>query len=350
MASRGSACRRCCAGRAGSCSAGTRSRARSTGCCRAAASTSGETPRRRAAPRARARRSGIDDDVPFEGPVAIVDSIAPATSCPREARRAHHLRGRPLGGRSLEAVDIASTRPCAATGCSASTSWTRSSCTRRSSASSARWQPGRPGRVPRRRSGPLRSGRRATRARSAETACACALELVGRAARSRRLAACVRERLREQPVGEPRVARQQRAVEVRADHARRRGSPRSPLAPSLPKPATTRPSGSAPSSRIVRPAWFSNPASVCAARPARTRAARRRSSAARPATVCERQQRRRRAARRRSGRGRSGRAAGSRRRPRGTRRRPRRPRAARSPCAARSGATSACSRSCPPPT
>ena len=30
----------------------------------------------------------------------------------------------------------------------------------------------------------------------------------------------------------------------------------------MPKPATTRPSGSAPSSRIVRPAWFSKPASV----------------------------------------------------------------------------------------
>ena len=36
-----------------SCSAGTRSTAASTGCCRAAASNSGETPRRRAAPRAR---------------------------------------------------------------------------------------------------------------------------------------------------------------------------------------------------------------------------------------------------------------------------------------------------------
>ena len=57
------------------------------------------------------------------------------------------------------------------------------------------------------------------RARSAETR-ARALELVGERLELRRLAAAsVRERLREQPVGEPRVARQQRPVEVRADRA-----------------------------------------------------------------------------------------------------------------------------------
>ena len=54
------------------------------------------------------------------------------------------------------------------------------------------------------------------------------LELVGERLELRRLAArAVRERLREQPVGEPRVARQQRAVEIRADRAPDAGSPRS---------------------------------------------------------------------------------------------------------------------------
>ena len=43
---------------------------------------------------------------------------------------------------------------------------------------------------------------------------------------------------------------------------RRRGSPRSPSAPSFPWPATTRPSGVAPGSSSVRPAWFSKPATV----------------------------------------------------------------------------------------
>ena len=38
--------------------------------------------------------------------------------------------------------------------------------------------------------------------------------------------------------------------------------PSKPLSPSFPKPASTRPSGSAPGSRRVRPAWFSKPASV----------------------------------------------------------------------------------------
>ena len=92
------------------------------------------------------------------------------------------------------------------------------------------------------------------------------------AARARRLAAGrVRERLREQPVGEPRVARQQRAVEVRADRRGRRGSPRSRSRRRCRSRATTRPSGSAPSSSCVRPAWFSKPASV---RPAHSQSSR----------------------------------------------------------------------------
>ena len=77
---------------------------------------------------------GIDDDLPVEGPVCIVDSIAPKRTLD-EARRAHHLRRRPdravargraVGGRR------------GACGATASSRWTtsiRSSCTRRSSAS-----------------------------------------------------------------------------------------------------------------------------------------------------------------------------------------------------------------------
>ena len=38
-----------------------------------------------------------------------------------------------------------------------------------------------------------------------------------------------------------------------------RRHPSKPDLPSFPKPATTRPSGCAPSSRIVLPAWFSKP-------------------------------------------------------------------------------------------
>ena len=60
------------------------------------------------------------------------------------------------------------------------------------------------------------------------------------------------------------------AAADRADRCRsrgRRGSPRTPTSPSFPKPATTRPSGSAPASSSVRPAWFSKPASVRRAPP-----------------------------------------------------------------------------------
>ena len=76
-------------------------------------------------------------------------------------------------------------------------------------------------------------------------------------------------------------------MEVRAERAPDR-QPSKPDAPSLPKPATTRPSGSAPSSRSVRPAWFSKPASVSPAQAA-ARAGRRRSCGARP-RPCEREE------------------------------------------------------------
>src|SRR6266508_493661 len=42
--------------------------------------------------------------------------------------------------------------------------------------------------------------------------------------------------------------------------ARPTRQPSKPLSPSLPKPWTTRPRGSAPASSLVRPAWFSNTA------------------------------------------------------------------------------------------
>ena len=44
--------------------------------------------------------------------------------------------------------------------------------------------------------------------------------------------------------------------------ARSTRQPSKPDSPSFPNPWTTRPSGSAPSSRSVRPAWFSKPATV----------------------------------------------------------------------------------------
>ena len=63
-----------------------------------------------------------------------------------------------------------------------------------------------------------RSGRRGLWRAALTTACASRLEPVGQRLELRRLAAGrMRERLREQPVGEPRVARQQRPVQVRAD-------------------------------------------------------------------------------------------------------------------------------------
>ena len=67
---------RCCAGRTACCSAARRSRARSTGCCPAAASRRGETLEE-ALHRELGEELGLWDDAQFEGPIAVAESIAP---------------------------------------------------------------------------------------------------------------------------------------------------------------------------------------------------------------------------------------------------------------------------------
>ena len=155
------------------------------------------------------------------------------------------------------------------------------------------------------------------------------LELV-RQRRELRVAARVRERVGEHAVGEPRVARQQRAVQVRAV--------RLPVAAALEAGLAVVPeAGDDAAERLCarrrgscgrrgsRTRRASRP-------PRRTRAARRRSSAS-CRRSCAAAAARFPAAPRPRRRGRSGRAAGSRRRRRGTPRRPRPPRGARPPSA-----------------
>ena len=72
---------------------------------RAGASNSGESLARRAAPRAR-RGGRRSTTLPFEGPIAIVDSIAPARAL-RAKHVVHIIFSGDLGGRSLEAVTSA---------------------------------------------------------------------------------------------------------------------------------------------------------------------------------------------------------------------------------------------------
>jgi 8-oxo-dGTP diphosphatase len=50
-----------------------------------------------------AEEIGIDDELPLEGPVALVDSIAPGSSTPAK-HVVHVIFAGDLGGRSLEAV------------------------------------------------------------------------------------------------------------------------------------------------------------------------------------------------------------------------------------------------------
>ena len=206
---------------------------------------------------------GVEADVQFEGPVAVVDSIAPKLRRSRDKHVVHIIFAADLSHRSLEDVE---TQDAAVKGARLF-SLDELRGRRRAPADQAlprALAAGRPGGVPRRALGalvrPLEPAAARARALGGD-ACASRLELV-RERRELGRPAGVGERLGEQVVGEPRVARQQWAVEVRAVDAAASGSPRRRDAPSLPKPETTRPSGSAPSSRIVRPAWFSKPASV----------------------------------------------------------------------------------------
>ena len=161
----------------------------------------------------------------------------------------------------------------------------------------------------------------------------------------------VRERLREQPVGEPRVAREERAVQVRADRA--------PDAAALEAALAVVPEARDDAAERLRarrraasgPAWFSNPASVrgspgSSSHSSRTSPIIRRS----PATV---------SSGKRPTPGWLGAArveveapeqlvAAAHGEQRGAA--VDRGRERRRPCAARSGAISACSRSWPPPT
>ena len=142
-ASRASGSRPSSAGRTASCSAGTRSPgAASTGCCRAAASTAARAWSRRCGASWR-RRSAIGDDLTFEGPVAVVDSIAPKRAFVGEARRSHHLRRRSV--RALaRARSPRPTRPSADTGSSTRPSSTSVVLHPPIQRFLGRWQPGDP--------------------------------------------------------------------------------------------------------------------------------------------------------------------------------------------------------------
>ena len=90
-----------CAGAGGSCSAATRRTGGSTGCFPGGGVELGREPRATRCTASCAEEVGIDDEIPVEGPVAIVDSIAPGAQLRGEARRPHHLRRRPRAdGRS----------------------------------------------------------------------------------------------------------------------------------------------------------------------------------------------------------------------------------------------------------
>ena len=272
--SRGSASRRSCAGAGGSCSAATRRPEASTGCCPGGGVNSGESLVD-ALHRELAEEVGIERRAAGRGPGGDRRLDRARAQLRGQARRAHHLRGRSRaagrsrrsprsdaavrGHRLFDARRARRDRPAPADPALPARAGGRAT---RSCTSARSGRPRRHSRHAavrtRRASRPVRAPRetrvrpRGLRARPARVV----VEL-------RRLAAGpVRERLREQPVGEPRVAREQRPVQVRADARGRRGSPRSRSRRRCRSPATTRPSGSAPSSRHVRPAWFSKPASV----------------------------------------------------------------------------------------
>ena len=173
--------------------------------------------------RSSARSSASGTSFHFEGPIAVAESIAPDWT-PGDKHVVHIVFGADLSHRSLEDVESHD----AAVRGARLFSLDELEGDRRPPADQAvprALAAGRPGRVPRRALGPidgrlpraaiLRSGRRAPGpARPRPRA------PVARAVRKRfeldRLAGAVGERIREQPVGEPRVPRQQRAVEIGA--------------------------------------------------------------------------------------------------------------------------------------
>ena len=105
---------------------------------------------------------------------------------------------------------------------------------------------------------PVRARRRGARPRAPRPR-ACR-----RAVPARRVAV---QRRGGEPVGEPGVLGQQRAVQVGADDraVRPPRTPSKPERPSLPWPRRTRPSGARAAPSRVRPPWFSKPASTCGA-------------------------------------------------------------------------------------
>ena len=262
-----------------------REAAATCGCCPEEACASGRASSRRCSGSS-SRRPGLfpeGEEIPLEGPVAIVDSISP----PSDSYRKHvvHVifaadvtalaRGRRVPGRRRTGPprlphararrDSRCIRRSTAS-CSAGSRETR----RRTSARCGR--PDRRASGDRRASEPVppRRGTQRPRARPSSGASAGGAPPVACAS------ACASSqsashgfRGRSGPCRYVPTARPSR-------------QPSKPDRPSFPKPCTTRPSGSAPGSRTVRPAWFSKPAS-CRFAPARarSRAGRRRSSARR---------------------------------------------------------------------
>ena len=137
-ASRGSGSPPCSSGAGGCCCAGTRSPGRSTGCCPAGGVNAGESLVH-ALQRELAEEIGIvgdEDELPVEGPVAIVDSISPERSF--AAKHVVHIifagdLDRPVAGGG----DVEGRRRTRPPAVRPRRSWRGSSYTRRSSASSS---------------------------------------------------------------------------------------------------------------------------------------------------------------------------------------------------------------------
>ena len=326
-----------------SCSAATRSRARSTGCCPAVAST----PARASS---RALRRELQEELGIErraaarraGGARRLDRAGEQRA--PEARRPHHLRRRShrplargcdLRGRGRARPSAVHVRRAARGRRSIRRSSASSNAGSRATLSPISARSGRPEKREILAPHPSEAQRRARRSRRASRVRRVPARAPAGDGRAPRVRACpateqaraarrfgARQRLREQPVGEPRVPRQQRTVEVRADRA----ADAAPLEAGL--AVVPEPVEDAAERRRARRRGPSgrrgsrSPPPSAARRRARTRGARRRSSAARRRR-CRAGRRRRPAARLPSGRGRAARAADIRHRPRAPRRHPR---------------------------